>query len=229
MAHYGAFWRQGVQVEIIDQNASLEGYSLVAAPMSYMLREGFADRVKGFVSGGGSFVTGYFSGYVNDTDLCFLGGFPGPLKELLGIWAEELDALYPGDENAIAWNGKEYKAFELCELIHAQGAEVLGRYAGDFYAGRPALTVNPYGKGKAYYIAARTGADFLDEFYKGLAEELKLPCHPGGNGLSVQVRAHEEGETLFAMNFSAEERVLKLNGEEIPIEAHGFRLIERQS
>ncbi|MDR2514091.1 MAG: beta-galactosidase [Christensenellaceae bacterium] len=229
MAHYGAFWRQGVPVEIIDQGASLEGYALVVAPMSYMLREGFADRVKAYVEGGGRFVTSYFSGYVNDTDLCFLGGFPGPLKEVLGIWAEELDALYPGDENAICWNGKQYRAFELCELIHAQGAEALGSYAGDFYAGRPALTAMTLGKGKAYYIAARTGADFLDDFYQSLLGELKLPAYPGGGGLSVQIRAHEKGETLFVINFGAQERLFKLDGEEIPVEAHGFALIERKS
>nr|AIA90722.1 CAZy families GH42 protein [uncultured Cronobacter sp.] len=28
---------------------------------------------------------------VNESDLCHLGGFPGPLRKLLGIWAEEID------------------------------------------------------------------------------------------------------------------------------------------
>ena len=39
-------------------------------------------------------VTTYFSGLVDENDLCFLGGFPGPLREVTGIWAEEIDTLY---------------------------------------------------------------------------------------------------------------------------------------
>jgi beta-galactosidase len=43
--------------------------------------------------------------YVNESDLCFTGGFPGTLTDTLGIWCEELDALYPSDENSVVWRG----------------------------------------------------------------------------------------------------------------------------
>ena len=90
-------------------------------------------------------------------DLCHLGGFPGPLRKVLGIWAEETDTLYPEDRNHLVsrdfLSGGEYEIRELCDLIHCETAESLGEYRDDFYAGRPALTVNSYGKGKAYYIA----------------------------------------------------------------------------
>ena len=48
-------------------------------------------------------------------------------------------------------------------------------YAGDFYAGRPAVTVNRFGEGKAWYLAARTDERFLDDFYGAIAEELAIP------------------------------------------------------
>ena len=32
-----------------------------------------------FVKAGGTFVATYWSGVVDENDLCFLGGFPGPL------------------------------------------------------------------------------------------------------------------------------------------------------
>src|ERR1035438_5024065 len=38
---------------------------------------------------------------------------------------------------------------------HAESATVLATYGRDFYAGRPALTVNACGAGKAYYVASR--------------------------------------------------------------------------
>ena len=93
----------------------------------------------------------------------------------MGIWAEEMDAYYPGQGNAITYRGRRYVVREMAERIHAEGARVLGAYEEDFYAGEPAVTVNPYGQGKAYFIAARTGQDFLDDFYRDLAEELRIP------------------------------------------------------
>jgi beta-galactosidase len=203
--HYRAFWRLGVPVDIIDTTRSLEGYDLVVAPMLYMLRKGAAEAIDAFVKGGGIFVATYVSGYVNETDLCFLGGFPGPLKETLGIWAEEIDALYPGESNAVFWNNKSYRAYDLCELIHDRGAEVLGTYQQDFYAGRPAITMNHHGSGKAYYIAARTEQDFLNDFYDALTAEnhiRRVLEKPLPEGVTAQIRSDGKTEHVFVMNFT---------------------------
>lgn len=209
--HYRAFWRQGVSVDVIDSACSLEGYDLLVAPMLYLLRGDFAKRIDDFVKGGGTYVATYATGYANDTDLTFLGGFPGPLKDTLGIWSEEIDALYPDDRNTVEWEGRKYEAFGLCELIHAKGAKALAAYGSDFYAGFPALTVNERGKGKAYYIAARTGRDFLDDLYKKLVKEIgvaKAFEAPLPDGVTAQVRTDGEREFVFIMNFTNKDVVV---------------------
>ena len=82
----------------------------------------------------------YISAYVNETDLCWLGGFPaGKLKDVFGLWNEEIDTLYPEDENSVLMGEKSYKAVDYCEIIHPSTAEVLGVYESDFYAGNPAV------------------------------------------------------------------------------------------
>ena len=48
---------------------------------------------------------------------------------------------------------------DYCERVHPEGAAVLATYKTDFYAGMPALTVNKYGSGQVYYLAARPAAD----------------------------------------------------------------------
>ena len=214
--HYSAFWQLGIPVDIIDSTRSLEGYDLVVAPMLYMLRPGFAEALETFVEKGGTLVTTYATGYVNESDLCFRFGFPGPLRKCLGIWCEEIDALYPEDRNSIEWKGKSYEAFDLCELIHAEGQggslEVLGSYGSDFYAGKPALTVNRYGKGRAFHIAARTGRDFLFDYYGEITGELgikraveKLP-----KGITAQVRSDGNTDFVFVMNFTPEYKILDM-------------------
>ncbi len=34
------------------------------------------------------------SGIADEHDLCFLGGFPGLLRNVTGVWVEETDSLY---------------------------------------------------------------------------------------------------------------------------------------
>ncbi|MCC9078432.1 beta-galactosidase [Litorilinea aerophila] len=210
--HYRPFWQRGIPVDVIDMDQELEGYRLLIAPMLYMVRPGVAERIEAFVRNGGTFVATYWSGIVDENDLCFLGGFPGPLRDVLGIWAEEIDALYDHDVNhvvpvpgnSLGLSGL-YTARELCDLIHAESAQVLATYRDDFYAGRPALTVNHFGQGQAYYIASRNDDRFLSDFYGalarhlGLARALETDLPPG---VTAQVRGDGERRYIFLMNFN---------------------------
>ncbi len=211
--HYAGFYKAGFGVDVIDQTADLTKYKIVSAPMCYMLRDGFAKRVQDFAHAGGTFVMTYVSGYVNEEDLCFLGGFPGPLSDVAGIWAEEIDALFPDVKNSFTWQGKSHDAVEFCELVHLQTAHSLASYEQDFYQGMPALTINSYGKGCCYYIAARTNEEFLKDFYHHAAAEAGvkpvLPSIP--EGLEAVKRIGDEGkEYLFISNFLAEEKQVTL-------------------
>ncbi len=210
--HYQQFWQQGIPVDVIDMDQDFSEYKLLLAPMLYMLRDGVAERIENFVKNGGTFITSYWSGIVDQTDLCFLGGFPGPLKDVVGIWAEEIDALYDNDSNSILMDESnhlnmkgEYKASIFCDLIHANTASVLATYKNDFYAGRPALTVNNFGEGKAYYIASRNEDSFLKDFYYSITKDLnlkkvldtELPC-----GVTAQLRTDGESEYIFVQNYT---------------------------
>jgi beta-galactosidase len=219
-AHYRTFWQQGVPVDVIDMDCDFSGYKLVIAPMLYMVRPGVAERIERFVEAGGTFVTTYWSGIVDENDLCFLGGFPGPLRRVTGIWSEEIDALYDHEANhVVIKEGNSlglsggYEVRELCDLIHSETAEVLAVYKSDFYAGRPALTVNQFGKGKAYYIAFRNNGDFLSDFYAKLifdlhlkrAVDVQLP-----QGVTAQLRSDGERDFVFILNFAPVERRMDL-------------------
>ncbi len=201
LAHYRALKRQGIDLDIIDQTCDFGRYRLLAAPMLYLLRPGVAERLSTFVEGGGTLVCTCPTGRVDADDLCFLGGFPGPLRQLLGIWIEEIDALWDDERNGIrAQDGKTYACEALCDLIHAEGAEVLATYTDDFYAGRACVTANRFGKGRAYYIATCPDADYLDAFYGRLVAEAGIT--PVVSRLPAGVQATRRGDTAFVMNFA---------------------------
>ncbi|MGP3778059.1 beta-galactosidase [Halanaerobium saccharolyticum] len=218
--HYQPFWKKGISVDVIDQTKDFSKYKLIVAPMLYMLKEGTADRLKEFVKNGGRVVSTYWSGIVNETDLCFEGGFPGQLKELFGIWSEELDVLYDGDSNEVQFKKEnqlnlegKYQAEIFCDLIHPQGAEILAEYKSDFYAGRAALTVNNYSRGKAYYVASRNEEEFVDEFYYKLIDDLELNRVLDielPSGVTAQKRSDGQKEYIFLMNFSDQKQKLDL-------------------
>jgi beta-galactosidase len=220
VAHYQPFWKRGVSADVINEDCDFSKYRLLIAPMLYMVRPGAAERIEEFVRLGGTFVTTYWSGIADENDLCFLGGFPGPLRKLLGIWSEEIDALYDGEVNRVECAaGNElglsgpYEARLLCDLIHSEGASVLAKYADDFYAGRPALTVNRFGDGRAFYQAARMDERFLDDFYARLIRDLQLPRALEANlpaGVVVHRRTDGRKDFLFVMNFTPQVHSLKL-------------------
>jgi len=222
----------GVSVDVIDSAGNLEGYDLVIAPMLYMLRSGFAEKITAFVKAGGTFAATYVTGYADENDLCFLGGFPGPLKEVLGIWCEEIDALYPEESNSFNWNGKDYDVFDFCELAHLRGADCLASYSGDFYRNRPAVTVNRYGKGKAFFLAARTGQDFLNDFYTWLVNEINIPRVLDARlpeGVTAQMRGDGNANYIFLMNFTPSEQKIKTNDGCITLAPWGVHIKEERS
>ncbi|MDZ7836398.1 MAG: beta-galactosidase [Alkalibacterium sp.] len=180
--HYQAFWDKNIAVDVISKETSFENYDLVIAPMLYMMSEETAEKLQAYVGQGGTLVSSYMSGLVNESDLTHLGGWLEPLKETFGMEPLETDTYYPTDENWIDYNGKRYGIKDYATVIEPVTASDLAVYQSDFYKGTPAVTVNGYQEGEAYYIGARLTDDFLADFYSGLISELDLQpaldCHP---------------------------------------------------
>ena len=220
MAHHASFWKRGIPTDIVDMESGLTGYKLIVAPMVYLLRADFAKKLREFCASGGTVLGTYWTGVVNDTDLCYLGPTPGNgLAELFGLRKEEIDSLYDGQYNKLLPKENtlpkpEYRLKELCELIRCSTALPLAEYGSDFYAGSPALTVNTFGKGKAYYLAARGEQELLDDLTDRLIKEAGLtPALDAAlpYGVTATVRFHETSAFVFVQNFNPHPLTLPLN------------------
>lgn len=247
--HYEPFWKQGIPTDVVPMDRSLDRYKLVVAPMLYMLKQGTAERLEAFVRSGGTLVLTYWSGIVDENDLCFLGGFPGPLRKLAGIWAEELDSLYAEDRNSLVMNEEgldgltgTYSVSLMCERIHAESAEVVAEYGEDFYRGSPALTVNRFGDGEVYYLAARTEQTFRDGFYSRLATRCgveRVIRADWPEGVTAHVRTDGIADYIFLQNYSDTDQPVTLKellcdlegnpvGEKVLLSSYGFRILKRE-
>lgn len=204
--HYNALAREGIAVEFVDQNADLTGYGLVVVPMLYLLTDAFAKKLCAFAQNGGTVIVTYWSGVVDESDLCRLGDTPYGLTELLGLRRTEIDGMYDGETRRCVPSAgctlPAAQASTLCEvavLDEKDPAEPLSLYDEDYFAAHPAAAVHRYGKGRAYYLASRFDEGFYRAFYHDAAKEIGLsPAWP--EVLPEGVLAVRRGSFVFVQN-----------------------------
>ena len=211
---YRAFRKKGMNVDLVDMDSSLEGYQVLAVPMCYMFKEGFDQKVRRFVQEGGVLIVTYWSGIADDTDRCYLGGVPHGLMDVLGLRSTEIDGLYDWEENQflpVTGNDlgitRSFQCRNLCDLVELRGAKAVMTYGSDFYRGYPALTVNQYGKGSAWYVAADAERDFYRDFIRLVLEQNGIEgVVPGEIPEELEITTRQkEGTTYYLyQNFGQE-------------------------
>lgn len=216
--YYTALQEQNIMVDLIGVEDDLSQYDIVIAPVLYMTKGNYDERIRAFVKDGGTFVTTFFSGIVNENDLVITGGYPGNLRDILGIWVEEIDALPNGTENSFEYQRKTYPAKLLCDIMHLEGAKALSSYQEDFYQNTPVITEHSFGKGKAYYVGTRSNDGFYHDFIQKICEERAVkPVLNTPKGVEATKRVNEKAEYLFLLNHSEESKRVSLEEEYLEV------------
>lgn len=209
--HYAVFWQEDISSDIITTHDAFDQYDLIIAPMLYLMEPEVMNKFKAYVQQGGTLISSYFTGVVDEFDRVNLGGFPKPLRELFGIRTHEIDTLYPDEHYHVQFNNQIFETTDYDQVITSLTAQVLGTYTDNFYQGRPAITVNTYGKGKAYYLATRPDRDFLHDFYYPIINKLELAnslIEKSKYEVSCQMREKNSICYYFVMNFSEEKQTI---------------------
>jgi beta-galactosidase len=156
---------------------------------------------------GGSVVTTFLSGRVDENDNAFLMDVPGPLGPLMGVRVDEWDARGPEIVNPVRLLTQlEVKSQLVFELVIPQGAEVIGTYQADFYAGTPAVTRNTFGAGHGWYVAAGLDQEGVSWVIRQVLDRHDLAGpYPDVPDLETAVRVTPDGtRLLFLLNHNAE-------------------------
>ena len=209
-AVWSALHALGIPTEVLAPDADLRGYDVILAPVLTLLRPDAAECIEGCVSRGATFAATFFSGMVDENDTVYLEGSPGPLRKLLGLRVEETDALPKGKTNGLRFPfgvggltpDTVYPAGLLCDRVRLEGADVLATYTEDFYAGEPAVTVNRWGEGRAYYVATRPDDATLRLLLQAVCAEKGIgsPLRDGlppPDGVEVTQRTSPDGTRLL--------------------------------
>jgi beta-galactosidase len=203
---YNALHDRNIPVDFARPSEDLSKYKLVVAPSLHLISGGDSDRLKLYVQNGGTLVATCNTGLVDEYNLAPDTGYPHDMTDLFGLEVLEFDHLPPGEENHLTFKGTFptshlHSAKIWCDLIEPQGCQVLATYAKDFYAGRPAITMNSFGLGKAIYIGTMSHQHFYSDLITWLRQLCSLhPLLKVPDSVEVSMRQRDDTRLFFLLN-----------------------------
>lgn len=206
---YKALNQQRLMVDVVAPLAKLNEYRLVIAPALHVVSAAEAANLRQFVDSGGVLVLTQRSGVKDNANRVVNQRLPGLLAELSGSVVDEYDSLSPQMANEVSMSlpgqpsPATYPVGVLCDILQPTTAEVVARYTQDHYAGRPAITLNRFGKGKVVYVGAIGNEAFYTSLVKWM--ELLAGCSPMAGVTApagIELAERWQGETclLFVLN-----------------------------
>lgn len=208
-AAHRTLWTDGVTADFVAAGADLSGYKLVLAPALYVLPDAAAANLSSYVERGGHLAVWYFSGIVDENLHVRLGGYPGALRDLLGVRVEEFHPLAEGETVALSGGAT---AHTWTEDLRTTTAEPVLAYPD----GSAAVTRNRYGAGTAWYVSC--GLD--DTSYASLLGEIRRRAGTGPEGeptpgVEVVRRNGKRNDWLFVLNHTGAPATVPATGHEL--------------
>ena len=221
-----AFARYGVNVDIIDEHEDISQYKIVCVPALYIVSDDVVSRLYSFARSGGTVVITARSGVKNSNNNCIMEQLPTVYKELAGCHVSEYDPIGWSRAKLRFTDGEVFDCRQWCDILEPDTAEALACYDSDFYAGKPAVTVNRYGSGTAYYIGTVGERRMYEKLAKTMLDDSGIPYIAElPENVEVTVLTGNGVTAMFIFNNSGSEKTVHLDGNDITLEPFGMRVI----
>lgn len=210
--YYKAFYDKKIPVDFVQDTEDLSQYSLVIAPLQYLMTPKLEQHYIDYVTNGGHLVLTMRTGVKDEYNLCMTDReLPGRLGELCGIEIPEYDCLFQ-TTGSVLFGKKEYPVEKWSDIIRLTDARKLAEYTSQFYKETPAITENTYENGIAWYVGTEPGEELMEEligYFVEKSEVKSLGSAP--EGVELMTRENDGQIWLFAINHTAESKVYHLN------------------
>ena len=211
----------GVTADIVPVSSNWDDYEMVVLPSVYLLSEETTRRVRDYVVGGGRLVVTYYTGISDERDHVWLGGYPGSIRDVVGVRVEEFMPMgddFPGVPDRLGLSNGAV-AHDIADVIGSVdgSATVLETFKDDPWTGMdgaPAIVANTFGEGRSVYVGARLGRDGIAKSLPEILESLGM-TETGENDSRV-LRVEREGSDgsrfVFSFNRTHETVQIPLEG-----------------
>lgn len=212
----------GHNIDIIYDDSDLTHYDIIILPMAYILTKEMAYKIRTFMKLKKVLITTGPFGYVNNDDLCHLGGFPGFVQDILGIQITEIDALTDDDFSQVEYKNHFYRNYYFNELITPTTAKVIGTYTNYFYKHTPAITKNKYKNGVAYHLGTIIEENGLNTIFNDILTEAGFNQICNNKNLLV----NEYSNKLYIFNFNNKLENVSINNKLYSIAPLDYLILE---
>jgi len=211
---YRLLRRMGAQVDLVRPEEDLSSYRVAVVPMPFICDAPAAEWLTGWVSDGRSLLVTAPAGYKTWENTTISGAPPGALTELLGVRVVEHDVLIPGMDNTVSlWEGESFPVGPFCSVLELCGADAVGTYGAQYYAGSPAVTCRTVGEGRAFFVGALCGPECCEAVLRRVVEGAGVRlCEWSSESVeTVRLREPADGPQLtFVLNHSQQPVTLPL-------------------
>jgi beta-galactosidase len=212
---YRGFYNNNIPADIVSEKDPLTGYKLVIVPAMYILTEETAKNLEIFTSNGGIVVFTPRTGVKNESNAVVNMKLPGLVAKMCGIEVEEYVSMPVDQDNRVQFGlpelEDEFPASVWADVIEPKGAEVIAWHSQDFYAGKPAATMNRFENGKVIYLGMMGDSSYYTAIARwisrlaGVESLLETP-----SGVEVTERWQGEKRLIFVLNHHPEAQDLVL-------------------
>lgn len=199
----------GVTADVVPVSSNWDEYEVVVLPSVYILSEETTRRVRDYVANGGKLIVTYYTGLSDEKDHVWLGGYPGSIRDVVGVRVEEFMPMgddFPGVPGRLGLSNGAV-ARDIADVIGSvdRSATVLETFRDDPWTGMdgaPAIVANTFGEGRSVYVGARLGRDGIAKSLPEILESLGM-AETGENDSRV-LRVEREGSdgSRFVFSFN---------------------------
>jgi len=199
----------GVTADVVPVSSNWDEYEVAVLPSVYILSEETTRRVRDYVANGGRLIVTYYTGLSDEKDHVWLGGYPGSIRDVVGVRVEEFMPMgddFPGVPSRLGLSNGAV-ARDIADVIGSVdgSATVLETFRDDPWTGMdgaPAIVANTFGEGRSVYVGARLGRDGIAKSLPEIFESLGM-AETGENDSRV-LRVEREGSdgSRFVFSFN---------------------------
>ena len=194
MAHVEKYYRQlkafGAPVDFITEDKDFSAYPVMIAPAYQLVDDALIARWTEYVKNGGNLILTCRTGHKDRNGRLFEAPFRSKIDNLAGNKMDFYDLLLPQDQGTVSMDGKSYPWNTWGEmLIPDKGTEVWANFTGEFYEGKPAVTMRHLGKGTVTYVGVDSKDGSLEkDVLTKLYATLNIPVMDLPYGVTMEYR-----------------------------------------
>lgn len=226
---HAAFSKYGLNVDIIGQHESFEGYKVIVAPQMYITDESVVRRLYQFTENGGTVILTNRSGVKDEINKCIMAQLPTVYRELVGAYVEEYNPIGTDTVTVRFADGSTYCGRQWCDILCTESAKTVACYDSEFFKEKAAVTVNEYGSGLAYYIGTVGEKNLYFKLIKEILEKAEVPYVDGlPDNVEVTTRIGDGLTVQFVFNNTDRMQNFTLNKEEVSLNPFEMKIREQR-